>query len=146
MSASLVRHRPDLSSTVGGASASRDLPFVHHAFYFGLPGREADLELLLRNHAELLKAQGIQASVDVFEAVLGEGMPLYVRVEPATSAAAYYAERERRAVRLEGALEDLERGLLSVTRAQRAIHGLRRPDLSFVPGPVADHAAAGTAP
>jgi hypothetical protein len=101
--------------------------------YFGLPGRDAEMEQLARDYAAAFRAKGVRQSYRVLRAVIGFESPMLIVVIPARDEADL-AQANAATARLLG--EDgakLQRRALSLTRRFERHGAWQRPDLSLAP-------------
>jgi hypothetical protein len=101
--------------------------------YFGLPGRDAEMEQLARDYAATFRAKGVRQSYRVLRVALGFETPMLIVVIPARDEADL-AKANAESARLlgeEGA--KLQRRALALTRRFERHGAWQRPDLSLAP-------------
>lgn len=126
--------RPDLSyEPAQPRLKAGETHFIQFLFYYGVPGKEQDLEAVSREYAELFRKKGLSTRFRVYQAVSGSDLPLYVVVEGARSEADYYenAEKTRTALGEEG-MKLLQKAILPIRRVE-SMSAIPRPDLSYPP-------------
>ena len=130
-------HRPNMSYEPENPRLGEDeARMVHWDFWYALPGKTEELEAVAKEFVELYSSKGIDTGWNVYEAISGGELPLYVVAVVARDEADFYAN-EARLNELTGE-EGQELGTKALKFARRVDPMIvwMRPDLSF-PGEMA---------
>ncbi len=124
--------RPDLSympETVGLTAA----PLRMYHWWYTTPGKEMAVEAVAKEYVELYKAKNIDRGWRVYQAAMGDDLPMYLVVETASKMADYYTESEKIEAALGEEGKKLQQKALKLTRRVEDGYGVVRTDLSFPP-------------
>jgi hypothetical protein len=128
---SVVQFAPELSYTPAepriAANAAR---YFHYAYYYVMPGREADAEAVGADYVKLFKSKGVKTGYNVYKTVMGPEMPLYVVSVGALDAADYHADDAKVVALLGAEMQALGARLAAFTRRVEMREAVLRPDLS----------------
>ena len=135
----VMMRRPDLSYV---AATPRIKPeerrFIHLQFYYIDAAHTAEAEQAGKDIAALFKAKNVPDGYNVYQAVTGMDLPVYIVSVGARSAADFYANDERTQALLGGDMRPLQARVLSYTRKYEVKDASVRPELSYpMPMPAA---------
>jgi len=125
-------HRPDLSYEPANPRLSEEeAQMVHWDFWYALPDKTDDLEAVAKEFVELYTSKGLDTGWNVYQAITGGDLPLYVVSVLARNEADFHAN-EARLNELAGAeAEKLGMKALKAARRVEPFIGWFRPDLSY---------------
>jgi hypothetical protein len=125
-------HRPDLSYEPANPRLSEEeAQMVHWDFWYALPDKTDDLEAVAKEFVELYTSKGLDTGWNVYQAITGGDLPLYVVSVLARNEADFHAN-EARLSELAGAeAEKLGMKALKAARRVEPFIGWFRPDLSY---------------
>jgi hypothetical protein len=125
-------HRPDMSYEPANPRLSDgEARMVHWDFWYALPDKTDDLEAVAREFVELYKSKNIDTGWNVYQAITGGDLPLYVVAIQARSEADYYANEARLNDIVGEEAEKLGMKALKAARRVEPFVAWFRPDLSF---------------
>ncbi|MBT8486403.1 MAG: hypothetical protein HKO59_17990 [Phycisphaerales bacterium] len=126
------RWRADLSYEPANPSlAEEDVKYIKYAMYYVKPGHEEQLEQVAKDYAALYREHGIDRPWNIYQAITGADLPLYVVANPAESPAAHENHKERIGALLAEAAAPLEQESMKHVRKIELMDGWWRPDLSY---------------
>jgi hypothetical protein len=131
----VVRQRPDLSyKPEDAASGSEENSYYHFTYFWGSNDKKTALEDSCNEWIELYKQNEIQHGYMVFEAVMGEKLPLLIFMYTAKNPADFYKIRNEISQKLGFSEMKLLEKTMKVCRKYEVKSGLLRPYLSNMRG------------
>ena len=125
-------HRPDLSyEPANPRLAEGEAPFVHWDFWYAIPGKTEDLEGVAKEFVELYTSKGLDTGWNVYQAITGGDLPLYVVAVGARDEADFHANEARLNELVGAEAEALGMKALKFARRVEPMVGWSRPELSF---------------
>jgi hypothetical protein len=128
----VVMHRPDLSYLPANPRvATADRRYFRWEFYYLIPGKEQEAEQVAKDYIALFKQKNIGEPFDIYVALSGNDLPLWVVAIPAKSEADLVAADAQVNATVGDAIRPLQARALAVTRRFERRQGMPRPDLSY---------------
>jgi len=128
----VVMHRPDLSYTPANPRvAAADRRYFRWEFYYIIPGKEQEAEQVARDYIALFKQKNIGDPFNIYVALSGNDLPLWVVSIPAKSETDLVAADAQVNATVGDAIRPLQARALAVTRRFERREGMLRPDLSY---------------
>lgn len=125
-------HRPDLSYEPENPRLGDDeAQMVHWDFWYTLPDKTEDLEAVAKEFVELYTSKGLDTGWNVYQAITGGDLPLYVVSVQARDEADFYANEARLNEIVGAEAEKLGTKALKAARRVEPFIGWYRPDLSY---------------
>lgn len=125
--------REDLSYLLESTALTAERPYRMYHYWYAIPGKEQQVEAVVKEYVELYKAKGMTTGWRVYQAVMGPDLPMYLVVETAKDPADYYASQKKVMSALGKEGDELEKKGLKYGRRIEIREGWIRPDLSFPP-------------
>lgn len=122
--------RPDMSyrpDAVGGP----DQPYTHYTFWYGVQGREAEIEQLAKDFSALWAEHDLDDPWMVAQAMTGEDLPVWLVISSAATQAEYEARQAATEATLGDALVAMNARALKLNRKINEASAMQRPDLSY---------------
>ncbi len=129
----VIELRPDLSYLQRTVSLDATLPFRKYHWYHAIPGREAEFEAVVTSLVELYRARDVDQGFLFYEVVIGDDLPVFLRVERADDEAHYAAQASMIRETLGDQADALFGRLLEYTRHVEVMEGAVRSGLSYPP-------------
>ncbi len=122
--------RPDMSyraEDIGG----QDEPYTHYTFWYGVQGREAEVEQLAKDFAALWAQHDLDDPWMVAQAMTGEDLPVWLVISTAATQAEYEARQAATEATLGDALVAMNARALKLNRKINEASAMHRPELSY---------------
>ena len=122
--------RPDMSyrgEDVGGS----DEPYRHYTFWYGVQGRDAEVEQLAKDFAALWAEHDLADPWLVGQAMTGDDLPLWLVISSAATQAEYEARSAATEAALGDALMAINARALKLNRKINEASAMHRPELSY---------------
>lgn len=127
-----VAHRADLSyAPENPRLGPNEGSYVIYRFYYPLPGKAKELEEIARKYVALHKSKGTTGGWNVYQAITGEDLPVYVVARVGTSFADCQAAMEKDSAAVGEAGERLGKSAMALLRRIEEKQGVLRPDLCY---------------
>jgi hypothetical protein len=125
-------HRPDLSYEPANPRLGEgEARMVHWDFWYALPDKTEDLEAVAKEFVELYVSKGLDTGWNVYQAITGGDLPLYVVSVLAKDEADFHANEARLNEIVGAEAEKLGMKALKAARRVEPFIGWFRPDLSY---------------
>ncbi|MEJ2310993.1 MAG: hypothetical protein P8Y10_01700 [Gemmatimonadales bacterium] len=125
-------HRPDLSYEPANPRLGDDeVKMVHWDFWYALPDKTDDLEAVAKEFVELYTSESLDTGWNVYQAITGGDLPLYVVAVQARDEADFYANEARLNELVGAEAQKLGMKALKAARRVEPFIGWYRPDLSY---------------
>ncbi len=125
-------HRSDMSYQPETPRLAEDeVRFVHWDFWYAIPGKAEALEEVAREFVALYKSKSLDTGWNVYQAVTGNDLPLYVVAVGARNEADFHANEARLNELAGKEAEALQQKALKSARRVEPMVGWMRPDISF---------------
>ena len=122
--------RPDMSyraEDIGG----QDEPYTHYTFWYGVQGREAEVEQLAKDFVALWAEHDLDDPWMVAQAMTGVDLPLWLIISTAATKAEYEARQAATEATLGDALTAMNVRSLKLNRKINEASAMHRPELSY---------------
>ena len=132
-SMALFIERMDLSYAPEAPRLTMEAPMRHYDYLYPVPGKEQDLEAVMREWIELYASQGVDSGWMVYQAFSGDDLPLYVIGTLAMDRGDYEADGDRLDEMFGEADDALYEKAGSLLRKFEHKDAWFRPELSLMP-------------
>ncbi len=122
--------RPDMSYRPWDVGPP-DEPYRHYTFWYGVQGRETEVEQLAKDFAALWAAHDLDDPWMVSQAMTGENLPVWLVISSAASQAEYEARDAATVAALGDELVVLQTRALKLNRKINEASAMHRPELSY---------------
>jgi hypothetical protein len=134
-SMSMYIERSDLSYAPENPRLTEEAPMRHYDWLYPIPGKEDELEGLLREWVEMYSSHEANSGFTTYQAFTGDRLPLYVLGTYANDRGDYEADGDRLDELMGDADDALMKKSWAVLRDFEHNDSWMRPDLSLMPEP-----------